>query len=125
MVRDLRMLVHEIDERTPQPRAAILDSRTIHSSPESGRRASYDGHKCYKGLKLVLDLDTLGQLLAILVTPVNEQDWAQFGELAKQIQEATGYKPAADAQAHGIRVEVVKLPTAKCGFVMLPRLPPR
>ncbi len=33
----------------------------------------------------------------------------------------TGEQPAADAQAHGIRPEVVKLPTAKRGFVLLPR----
>jgi transposase len=33
----------------------------------------------------------------------------------------TGDQPAADAQAHGIRLEVVKRPTAKRGFVLLPR----
>jgi len=74
-------------------------------------------------------------LLAVLVTPANEQDRAQVAALAQQIQEATGGsveaafvdqgytgdQPAADAQAHGIRLEVVKLPTAKHGFVLLPR----
>jgi transposase len=74
-------------------------------------------------------------LLAVIVTPANEQDRAQVGELARQIQEVTdeaveiafvdqgytGDRPAADAQAHGIRLEVVKLPTAKHGFVLLPR----
>ena len=36
---------------------------------------------------------------------------------------ATGEQPAADAEAHGtgIRLEVVKLPTAKRGFILLPR----
>jgi transposase len=33
----------------------------------------------------------------------------------------TGDAPTADAQAHGIRLEVVKLATAKRGFVLLPR----
>jgi transposase len=33
----------------------------------------------------------------------------------------TGEQAAADAEAHGIRLEVVKLPTAKRGFVLLPR----
>lgn len=135
MVRDLRMLMREINDRMPQPRAAILDSRTVQSSPESGGRAGYDGHKRRKGSKVHLAVDTLGQLLALLVTPANEQDRAQVGALAQQIQEATGDsvevafvdqgytgdKPAADAQAHGIRLEVVKLPTAKRGFVLLPR----
>jgi transposase len=135
MVSDLRMLMREIDERMPQPRAAILDSRTLQSSPESGGRAGYDGHKRRKGSKVHLAVDTLGQLLAILVTPANEQDRAQVGELAKRIQQETGDsvevafvdqgytgdQPAADAQALGIRLEVVKLPTAKRGFVLLPR----
>jgi len=135
MVRDLRMLMREIDGRAPQPRAAILDSRTLQSSPESGERAGYDGHKRRKGSKVHLAVDTLGQLLAVLVTPANEQDRAQVEALAEQIQEATGdsvevafvdqgytgEQPAADAEAHGIRLEVVKLPTAKRGFVLLPR----
>ncbi len=135
MVRDLRMLMREIEGRWPQPRAAILDSRTLQSSPESGGRAGYDGHKRRKGSKVHLAVDTLGQLLAALVTPANEQDRAQVAALAEQIQETTGNsvevafvdqgytgdQPAADAQAHGIRLEVVKLPTAKHGFVLLPR----
>ena len=72
-------------------------------------------------------------MLAAILTPANEQDRAQVGALAEQIQEATGGtvevafveqghtgdKLAADAQAHGIRLEVVKLPTAKRGFVAL------
>ena len=135
MVRDLRMLMREIDDRAPQPRAAILDSRTLQSTPESGGRAGYDGHKRRKGSKVHLAVDTLGQLLAVLVTPANEQDRAQVAALAEQIQETTGEsvevafvdqgytgeQPAADAEAHGIRLEVVKLPTAKHGFVLLPR----
>ena len=135
MVRDLRMLMREINDRMPQPRAAILDGRTLQSTPESGARAGYDGHKRRKGSKVHMAVDTLGHLLALLVTPANEQERAQVGELARQIQEVThgavevafvdqgytGDQPAADAQAHGIRLEVVKLPTAKRGFVLLPR----
>lgn len=135
MVRDLRTLIRELSERMPQPRAAILDSRTLQSSPESGARAGYDGHKRRKGSKVHLAVDTLGQLLAVHVTPANEQDRAQVAALAEQIQEGTGEsvevafvdqgytgdQPAADAEAHGIRLEVVKLPTAKHGFVLLPR----
>jgi transposase len=135
MVHDLRMLMREIDGRAQQPTAAILDSRTLQSTPESGGRAGYDGHKRRKGSKVHMAVDTLGQLLTLLVTPANEQDRAQVGELAKQIQEVTGDsveiafvdqgytgdKAAAAAEEHGIRLEVVKLPTAKRGFVLLPR----
>ena len=135
MVRDLRMLIREINDRLPQPRAAILDSRTVQSTPESGARAGWDGHKRRKGSKVHMAVDTLGQLLAVLVTPANEQDRAQVAALTEQIQEVTGEsvevafvdqgytgeRAAADAEAHGIRLEVVKLPTAKHGFVLLPR----
>jgi Transposase and inactivated derivatives len=135
MVRNLRMLMREIEGRMLQPRAAILDSRTLQSTPESGGRAGYDGHKRRKGSKVHLAVDTLGQLLAVLVTPANEQDRAQVAALAAQIQEATGEsvevafvdqgytgdQPAAEAEAQGIGLEVVKLPTAKHGFVLLPR----
>src|SRR5512136_1742707 len=135
MVRDLRMLLREIAGRPPQPRAAILDGRTLQLTPESGARAGYDGHKRRKGSKVHLAVDTLGQLLAVLVTPADEQDRAQVAALTEQIQEVTGEsvevafvdqgytgeQAVADAQAHGIRLEVVKLPTAKHGFVLLPR----
>jgi len=135
LVRDLRMLMREIEGRSPQPRAAILDSRTLQSTPESGSRAGYDGHKRRRGSKVHLAVDTLGQLLAVLVTPANEQDRAQVEALAEQVQAATGdsvevafvdqgytgEQPAKDAQAQGIRLEVVKLPTAKRGFILLPR----
>jgi transposase len=80
-------------------------------------------------------VDTLGQLLALLVTPANEQECAQVAELAEQVQDVTGESveiafvdqgytgetPAQEAEPHGIRLEVVKLPTAKRGFVLLPR----
>jgi len=135
VVRDLRMLLREIEGRPPQPRAAILDSRTMQSTPESVERAGYDGRKRRKGPKVHLAVDTLDQLLAVLVTPANAQDRAQVGALAEQVQKATGEsveaalgdrgytgdQPAEEAQAHGIRLEVVRLPTAKRGFPLLPR----
>jgi transposase len=135
IVHDLRRLLREIEERAPDPTAAVLDSRTLQSSPESGGRAGYDGYKRRKGSKVHLAVDALGHLLALLVTPANEQDRAQVAELAERVQEATGEsvevafvdqgytgaRPADDAATHGIRLEVVKLPAAKRGFVLLPR----
>jgi hypothetical protein len=52
MVHDLRMLMREIDDRLQEPRAAILDSRTLQSTPESGGCAGSDGHKRRKGSKV-------------------------------------------------------------------------
>jgi len=135
MAHDLRMLLREAAERMPQPRAAILDSRTVRSTPESGARAGYDGHKRTRGTKVHAAVDTLGHLLALVVTPANEQDRAQVEALAAAVQEATGEavelayvdqgytgeRAEADAAAHGIRLEVVRLAEAKRGFVLLPR----
>ena len=50
--------------RAPDPRAAVFDSRTLQSSPESGGRAGYDGAKRRKGSKVHLAVDTLGQMWA-------------------------------------------------------------
>jgi transposase len=90
MVRDLRMMRVEIDGCMQQVWAVILDSRTLQSTPERGGRASYNGHERRKDSKVHLAVDTLGQLLAILVTPANEQERAQVDEMAQQIQEVTG-----------------------------------
>jgi transposase len=135
IVHDLRMLLREIEGRSPQPSAAVIDSRTLRSSPESGQRAGYDGHKRAKGSKVHMAVDTLGELLALVVTPASEQDRERVGGLAGAVQEATGEsvevafvdqgytgeQPVEDAAEQGIRLAVVKLPEAKRGFALLPR----
>lgn len=135
MVHDLRELLRVAAGRAEQPSAVILDSRTLQSSPESGGRAGYDGAKRKKGSKTHVAVDTLGHLLAVLVTPANAQDRAQVAALAQEVQDLTGQHVEVafvdqgytgdDAQqaatAHGLRLEVIKLPQAKRGFVLLPR----
>lgn len=135
IVKELRAVLRLTAGRQQQPTAAIFDSRTLHSSPESGHRAGYDGAKRRKGSKVHLAVDTLGHLLSLHVTPANEQDRAQVSELAASVQEVTGHTvelafvdqgytgdaPAQAAQEHGMQLEVVKLPQAKRGFVLLPR----
>ena len=135
MVEDLRLLLRLGAGRTDVPSAAIMDSRTLQSTPESGARAGFDGHKKRKGSKVHAAVDTLGHLLALKVTPANEQDRAQVAALAQEIQAVTGQnvqvafvdqgytgeQPAADAAEHGIKLEVVKHHQAKHGFVLLPR----
>ncbi len=135
VVHDLRVLLRERVGRAAQPTAMVLDSRTLQSTPESGARAGYDGAKRRKGAKVHAAVDTLGHLLALHVTPANEQDRAQVGALAAAVQDITGQHvslgyvdqgytgddPAQAAAAHGIRLEVVKHTEAKRGFILLPR----
>src|SRR5437879_6002689 len=135
IVADLRAVLRLAQGRNEEPSAAIFDSRTLQSSPESGHRAGYDGAKRRTGSKVHLAVDTLGHLLALHITPANEQDRAQVGQLAAAVQEITGHsvelafvdqgytgdEPAQAAQEQGMRLEVIKLPQAKRGFVLLPR----
>jgi transposase len=135
IAHDLRMILRLVGDREAQPTATILDSRTVQSTPESGQRAGFDGAKKKNGSKIHIAVDTLGHLLALKVTPANEQDRAQVAELTTRVQEVTGQSVevafvdqgytgeavAEAAQANGIRLEVVKHTEAKKGFVLLPR----
>src|SRR3954453_1440747 len=135
IAHELRIVLRLVDGRNEQPSAAIFDARTMQSTPESGGRAGFDGHKKKKGSKVHAAVDTLGYLLALKVTPANEQDRAQVADLSKALQEATGQniqvafvdqgytgeKPAEAAAQAGIHLEVVKHHEAKHGFVLLPR----
>jgi transposase len=135
IVHDLRAIVRFLNDRNLEPSAAILDGRTLQSTPESGGRAGYDGAKKKKGSKIHAAVDTLGNLLALKTTPANEQERAQVAELAKRIQEVTdgkveiafvdqgytGEDAAQQAEQEGIKLEVVKHTEVKRGFVLLPR----
>jgi transposase len=135
LVMDLRELLRVAQGRNPQPSAAIFDSRTIQSTPESGTGAGFDPATCRRGSKVHLAVETLGYLLALLVTPANEQDRRQVAELARHVQEVTGDavalafvdqaytgpQAAHDAADNHMKLAVVKLSEAKRGFVVLPR----
>jgi len=132
---ELRAIVRVALGRNEEPTAVILDGRTMQSTPESGPRAGYDGYKRRKGSKVHVAVDTVGHLLALRVTPADEQERAQVGNLAKDVQEATGYNvqvafadqgytgddAAEQAAKHGIRLEIVQHTEPKKGFVLLPR----
>jgi transposase len=135
MTQDLRRILRLLEGRHEEPSAAIFDSRTLRSTPESGHRGGYDGAKKKRGSKVHMAVDTLGHLLSLHVTAANEQDRRQVGRLAKDVQEQTGksvelayvdqgYTGEQAAEAAGkqkIELSVVKLPEAKRGFVLLPR----
>src|SRR5215211_413381 len=114
MVHDLRALIRLAKGKKEQPTATIFDGRTIQSTPESGERAGYDGHKKRKGSKVHMAVDTLGLLLAVRVTAACDQEREQVFSLAEDVQTATaqtvtvafvdqgytGDQAAADAAAH-------------------------
>ena len=135
LVDDLRAVLRLSAGHKAEPTAAIIDSRTLRSTPESGERAGYDGAKRKKGSKIHMAVDTLGHLLALHVTPASAEDRGEVERLARTVQAVTGDtvelawvgqgytggRAADAADKHGIALEVVKLPQAKRGFVLLPR----
>jgi transposase len=135
LIDNLRVVLRLAAGRKAEPSAAIIDSRTLRSTPESGERAGYDGAKRKKGSNLHIAVDTLGHLLALHVTPASPQDRGEVEQLARTIQAVTddsveiawvdqgytGERAEQAARKHGIDLKVVKLPKAKRGFVLLPR----
>jgi transposase len=112
----------------------VLDSRTLKSTASS-EGAAYDGAKRVTGRKLHLAVDTLGHLLAAVVSPADAQDRAVVAALCAEMQTEvagtvtaafvdqgyTGAPPSTDAAAQGVELLVVKHAGPKRGFVLLPR----
>jgi transposase len=135
IAHDLRAIGRVLAERQPDPSAVIFDARTVQSTPESGGRAGFDGHKKKNGSKVHVAVDTFGHLLALIVTPADMQERDLAAGLAEQVQEVTGGSvkvafvdqgytgeaTAADAAEEGVELIVVKHHEAKRGFVLLPR----
>jgi len=135
IAHDLREVVRQAGGRNAQPRAVIFDSRTLQSTPESGHRAGCNGHKKQRGTKIHAAVDTLGHLLALCVTPANENDRTQVEALCDAVQEVTGQsvqvafvdagysgqESVKEAGRYDVRLEVVKSPAATRGFVLLPK----
>ena len=110
------------------------DSRTLQSTRASAAREGWNGAKRRKGSKVQIAVDILGYLLGLQVTAADESGRVEVAVPAEQVQEMTGnsvelayvdqgYTGPAAAQAmreHGIRLEEIKHPMAKRGFVLLP-----
>jgi transposase len=107
----------------------------MQSSPESGERAGADGHTRRTGSTVHRAGDGApsgpGHVLALRVPPANAPDRKPVAERVQKAtgesvavacgdQGDTGEQPADEAAEHGIRREVVTLPTAQRGFVLLP-----
>ena len=135
MQHDLRIMVRREDFRDGQPTVALVDSRTLQSTPESGSRAGYDGGKKKRGTKIHLAVDTLGSVISVIATAADEQDRDQVFDICQKIQEETGgnidvmigdqgytgEQVEIDAALNHIEFVIIKRSDSAKGFVLLPR----
>jgi len=130
----LRGKVREQAGRSAEPTAAIIDARVVTTSsnaPEASQ--GYDAGKRTKGRKQNIATDTMGLLLALVITAASVQDTNGGKDVADQLAARHptvtagwvdgGYKKGflEHAAARGIKFEVVHKQDGQRGFAPLPR----
>lgn len=130
----LRGRVREQAGRSPEPSAVIIDAQSLKTSSnvaEAGQ--GYDAGKRIKGRKRHIATDTLGLLLAVVITAASVQDTNGGKDVASQVAASCpavsagwvdgGYKNAflQHAAGCGITFEVVSKIEGQTGFTPLPR----
>ncbi|WP_327092431.1 IS5 family transposase [Nonomuraea sp. NBC_01738] len=129
----LREQVRVAKGRKPVPSAAIIDAQSVKTSGNVGEASQgIDAGKKIKGRKRHIATDTLGLLLAVLVTAASVQDSAGGREVlnvlaaeqagVSRVWVDGGYNAAVirHGARHGMAVEVVKR-ISDVGFQVLPR----
>jgi len=141
----LAAMWREREERDPNPTAAVIDSQSVRTSAQGGPRG-FDANKKIKGRKRHIATDTLGLLLAVIVTAASTQDrdagpavldaaLSRYPTLAMvYVDQGYAGRGAEELRTRDVKVEVVRrretvwatnqlslLPLPATGFEILPR----
>jgi transposase len=132
--REMGFLERRRIGRFPRPSAAILDSQSVKVS-DMGGVSGYDGNKKIKGRKRHIFVDTLGNLLEVVVGAANGTDRegakALISKAERQIVVRLlkiwadkGYQGDWEAWLHNvwnIQLEIVAAEEGQKGFAVQPR----